>query len=98
MDLLRSVIPTVATTLSLRLCYAVITAIGSSLVMPQAPPGETPAPDVPPLLSILHLVHAAIAALLLAIQFTPFLRPQAIAEQAHPIPRECIAQLLASWR
>ena len=98
MDLLRSVVSTVATTLSLRLCYAVITAIGSSLVLPQAQPGDTPAPDVPPVLSILHLVHAAIAALLLAIQFTPFLRPQAIAEQAHPIARKCLAQFIAGWR
>ena len=98
MDLLRSVISTVATTLSLRLCYAVITAIGSSLVLPQVQPGEAPGPDVPPVPSILHLVHAAIAALLLAIQFTPFLRPQAIAEQDHPIARKCLAQFIAGWR
>jgi hypothetical protein len=98
MDLLRSVVSTVATTLALRLCYAVITAIGSSLALPQVQPGETPGPDVPPVLSILHLVHAAIAALLLAIQFTPFLRPQAIAEQAHPIARKCLDQFIAGWR
>ncbi len=98
MDLLRSIVSTVATTLSLRLCYAVITAVGASLALPQLQPGETPAPDVPPVLSILHLVHAAIAALLLAIQFTPFLRPQAIAEQAHPIARKCLDQFIAGWR
>src|SRR5437899_6914249 len=34
MDVLRSVVSTVATTLSLRLCYALITAVGSSLVIP----------------------------------------------------------------
>jgi hypothetical protein len=39
----------------------------------------------------LHLVHAAIAALLLAIQLTPFLKPQAIAERDHPIARKCLA-------
>ena len=70
-DLLRSVMSTVATTLSLRLCYAVITAIGSSLVLPQIQPARPARPVVPPVPSILHLVHAAIAALLLAIQFTP---------------------------
>ena len=98
MDLLRSVVSTIATTLSLRLCYAVITAIGASLALPQVQPGEAPPPDVPPVLPILHLVHAAIAALLLAIQFTPFLRPQAIAERSHPIARKCLAQFIAGWR
>jgi hypothetical protein len=98
MDLLRSVVSTVATTFSLRLCYAVITAIGSSLALPQVQPGESPGSDVPPVLSILHLVHAAIAALLLAVQFTPFLRPQAIAEQAHPIARKCLDQFIYGWR
>ena len=94
-DLLRSVIYSVATTLSLRLCYAAITAIGSSLVLPQVRPGE---PAVPPVPSILHLVHAAIAALLLAIQFTPFLRPQGSVEQDHPIARKCLSQFIAGWR
>jgi hypothetical protein len=98
MDLMRSVVSTVATTLALRLCYAVITAIGSSLSLPQVPSGRTSAPDVPPVLAILHLVHAAIAALLLAIQFTPFLRPQPIAEQSHPIARKCLDQFIAGWR
>lgn len=92
-DLLRSVISTVATAISLRLCYAVIAAIGSSLVRP----GETLGPQVPPVPSLLHLVHAAIAALLLAIQFTPFLKPQAI-EQDHPIARKCLTQFIAGWR
>ena len=52
---------------------------------------------VPPVPSILHLVHAAIAALLLAIQFTPFLAPQAIS-QDHPIARKCLTQFIAGWR
>ncbi|HTS29053.1 MAG TPA: hypothetical protein VMH81_24445 [Bryobacteraceae bacterium] len=95
-DLSRTVISTVATALALRLCYAVITALGSSLVTPQAPGsaafGTVPVP------SILHLAHAAIAALLLAIQFSPFLRPQAIGEQDHPIARKCLAQFIAGWR
>ena len=51
-----------------------------------------------PVPSILHLAHAAIAALLLAIQFTPFLQPQAIAERDHPIARKCLAQFIAGWR
>lgn len=98
MDLLRSVVSTVATTLSLRLCYAVITVIGSTLVTPQVQPGVPPGLDVPPAPSILHLAHAAIAALLLAIQFSPFLQPQGIPEQDHPIARKCLAQFIAGWR
>jgi hypothetical protein len=98
MDLLRSVISTVATALTLRLCYALITVVGGSVVMPQAQPGQPPGPFVPPVPSILHLAHAGIAALLLAIQFTPFLRPQAIAELDHPIARKCLAQFVAGWR
>lgn len=97
-DLLRPVVSTVATALSLRLCYSVITGIGSAVVTPQAQPGESFGTVVPPVPSILHLVHAAIAALLLAIQFTPFLRPQAIAERDHPIARKCLAQFIAGWR
>jgi hypothetical protein len=97
-DLLRPVLSTVATTLALRLCYSVITVIGSSIVTPQIQPGESPGAAVPPVPSILHLVHAAIAALLLAIQFTPFLEPQAIAERDHPIARKCLAQFIAGWR
>ena len=96
-DVLRSVVSTVATTLSLRLCYAFITAIGASIAIPQVQSGQGGA-GVPPVPSILHLVHAAIAALLLAIQFTPFLRPQTSAEQDHPIARKCLAQFIAGWR
>jgi hypothetical protein len=98
MDVLRSVVSTVATTLSLRLCYSLITAVGSSFVISQAQMVERGVPGVPPVPSILHLVHAAIAALLLAIQFTPFLRPQASAERDHPIARKCLAQFIAGWR
>jgi hypothetical protein len=97
-DLLRSVVSTVATALALRLCYAVITAIGASLVLPPMQPGEPAGPVVPPVPSILHLVHAAIAALLLAVQFTPFLHPQASTESDHPIARKCLAQFIAGWR
>jgi hypothetical protein len=92
-DFLRSLGSTIATALALRLCYAIITSVGSSLVLPQVQPGQTP-----PVPSILHLVHAAIAALLLAIQFTPLLKPQAIAEQDHPIARKCLAQFIAGWQ
>jgi hypothetical protein len=97
-DLWRSVVSTLATTLALRVCYAVITAIGSSFVATHIPFAETPELGVPPVPSILHLVHAAIAALLLAVQFTPFLKPQTIAEREHPIARKCLAQFIAGWR
>ncbi len=97
-DFLRSLLSTVATAVALRLCYALITVAGSSLLLPQMQPREMPGPQVPPVPSILHLVHAAIAALLLAIQFTPFLKPQAIAERDHPIARKCLAQFIAGWK
>ena len=93
-DLGRSVLSTVATALALRFCYTVITAIGSSFVAARAPG----AAGVPPVPSILHLVHAAIAALLLAIQFTPFFQPRAIDDRQHPIARRCLAQFVAGWR
>ncbi len=92
-DLGRSVLSTVATTVALRLCYMLLTAIGASFVSGAAAAGE--APPVP---AILHLAHAAIAALLLAAQFTPFLKPQASAERDHPIARKCLAQFIAGWR
>jgi hypothetical protein len=97
-DLLRSVVSTVATAVSLRLCYAAITMIGSSLVTSPVRPGEQGGVEVPPVPSILHLVHAAIAGLLLAIQFTPFLRPQSIDAEDHPIARKCLAQFIGGWR
>ena len=93
-DVLRSVISSVATALALRLGYALISAIGSSLAIPA---GAVSA-EAPPVPSILHLVHAAVAALLLGIQFTPFLQPQAIASPDHPIARKCLAQFIAGWR
>jgi len=97
-DLLRSILSTIATAISLRLCYAAMAAIGSSLVRTGlVRTGDVPGPQVPPVPAILHLVHAAIAALLLAIQFTPFLKPQAI-ERDHPIARKCLAQFIAGWR
>ena len=97
-DLLRSVLSTVTTTLLLRFCYAVITVIGSSLAIPQVRLGGAPGLNVPPVPSVLHLAHAAIAALLLGIQFTPFLQPQAIAGEGHSIARKCLAQFIAGWR
>ncbi|HEV2444911.1 MAG TPA: hypothetical protein VGS58_03280, partial [Candidatus Sulfopaludibacter sp.] len=81
----------VATTLALRLCYTAIIEIGSSFVAAHGQVG------VPPVPSILHLVHAAIAGLLLAVQFTGFLKPLAIGND-HPIARQCLAQFVAGWR
>ena len=95
--LVHSAVSTVTTTLLLRLSYALIAAIGSSLVFQPALPGVL-GQGVPPVPSVLHLVHAAIAGLLLAIQFTPFLKPQAIGAQDHPIARKCLAQFIAGWR
>ena len=92
--LLHSVVSTVTTTLLLRLSYAVIAAVGSTLVFRQA--GETA--GVPPVPAVLHLVQAAIAGLLLAIQFTGFLRPQASEADNHPIARKCLSQFIAGWR
>lgn len=97
-DLLRSIISTAATAVSLRLCYAAITVIGSALVLPQTRLAEAPAEEIPPVLAILHLVHAAVAALLLGIQFSPFLKPQASTAPDHPIARRCLAQFIAGWR
>jgi len=97
-DLGRSVVSTITTTVVLRLCYAAITVIGATFVTsapsyePAANPGSSP---VPP---ILHLVHAAIAALLLAVQFTPFLQPHRIDARTHPIAQRCLAQFIAGWR
>ncbi|HLY18263.1 MAG TPA: hypothetical protein VKR61_13615 [Bryobacteraceae bacterium] len=97
-DLLRSVISTVATALVLRLCYAGIMVMGSALVNPPVQPGGASDAGSSPIPSILHLVHAAIAALLLGIQFTPFFKPQEITERDHPIARKCLAQFIAGWR
>lgn len=96
-DVGQPLLSTVATALILRLSYAAITAVGSALVTPQdfsidAAQAGLPAP------SILHLVHAAIAALLLAIQFTPFLKPQTSAAAEHPIAHRCLEQFIAGWR
>lgn len=95
-DLARSVLSTAATTIALRVCYALITAIGSSFVASRGVLEGTP--GVPPVPSILHLVHAAIAGLLLAVQFTPFFQPRAIDAREHPIARQCLSQFMAGWR
>jgi hypothetical protein len=97
-DLLRSALTTVATTLLLRICYSLLTAIGASLLVSGAQPGGAQIGILPPVPPILHLVQAAIAALLLAVQFTPFLNPQVIAERSHPIARKSLAQFIAGWR
>jgi hypothetical protein len=90
-DLLRSVISTVATTVALRLGYLLLAAAGATFV---AGAGAT-APGAP---AVLHLVHASVAALLLAIQFTTFLKPQTIDGREHPIAHKCLAQFVAGWR
>jgi hypothetical protein len=90
-DIFVSVISTVATTLVLRVTYALLTVLGGTFVAASG----TIVPTVPP---ILHLVHAAIAALLLAVQFTGFLKPQPIAAMEHPIARKCLAQFIGGWR
>jgi len=90
-DVLRSVISTLATTVALRLGYALLTAIGATFV---AAPGAM----VPSAPAVLHLVHAAIAGLLLAVQFTGFLKPQAISAREHPIAHKCLAQFITGWR
>ena len=90
-DVLRSVISTLATTVALRLGYTLLAAAGATFV---GAPGTT-APGAP---AVLHLVHAAIAGLLLAVQFTGFLKPQATAAAEHPIARKCMAQFIAGWR
>jgi hypothetical protein len=97
-DLLRSALTTVATTLLLRICYSLLTAIGASLLVPGVQLGGAQIGILPPVPPILHLVQAAIAALLLAVQFTPFLNPQVIAERGHPIARKSLAQFIAGWR
>jgi hypothetical protein len=95
-DVLGSVLSTVATTLVLRLCYTLITAIGASFL--GAAPSSFHGGVTQPVPSILHLVHAVIAALLLAIQFTPFLAPQSISAEGHYIARRCLGQFIAGWR
>lgn len=97
-DLGRSVLSTITTTVVLRLCYAAITVIGATLVTgapSSGPPANPASSPVPP---ILHLVHAAIAALLLAVQFTPFLQPHRIDARTHPIAQRCLNQFIAGWR
>ncbi len=91
-EIARSVLSTLATTIALRLGYVLLAAAGATFIV--NPGSATPA-GAPPLL---HLVHAAIAGLLLAIQFTPFLEPQPVDGRAHPIARKCLAQFIAGWR
>jgi len=90
-DVFRSVLSTIATTVSLRLCYTLLAAAGATfVVVPGGASAGAPA--------VLHLVHAAVAALLLGIQFTAFLKPQSIAASEHPIASKCMAQFIAGWR
>jgi hypothetical protein len=88
-EILRSALTTLATTIALRLGYVVLAAAGATFVTGSITPGAP---------ALLHLVHAAIAALLLAVQFTGFLKPQTIDGRAHPIARKCLAQFIAGWR
>jgi hypothetical protein len=90
-DVFRSVLSTVATTVALRLGYAAVAAVGGAFAI-------SPGAPVPAAPAVLHLVHAAIAALLLAAQFTGFFRPQPISAAEHPIARKCLAQFIAGWR
>lgn len=90
-DVLRSVISTIATTIALRLSYMLLTAAGATFV---PAPGSS-AQAAP---AVLHLVHAAVAALLLGIQFTGLFKPQIIAANEHPIAHKCLAQFIAGWR
>jgi len=90
-DVLRSVVSTVATTVALRLCYLLLAAAGATFVAGQG----AAAPGAP---AVLHLVHAAVAALLLGIQFTGFLKPQGIAAREHPIAAKCLTQFISGWR
>jgi hypothetical protein len=90
-DILRSVLSTIATTVALRLSYTLLAAAGATFA---AGPGAA-GTSAPP---VLHLVHAAVAALLLGIQFTGLLKPQTIGEQEHPIARRCLTQFIWGWR
>ncbi len=90
-DVFRSVISTIATTVALRLCYLLLAAAGATFVARQ---GAT-APGAP---AVLHLVQAAVAGLLLGIQFTGILKPQTIGAREHPIARKCLAQFISGWR
>jgi hypothetical protein len=67
-----------------------LAAAGATFVVA---PGAA-APGAP---AVLHLVHAAVAALLLGIQFTALFKPQTIARE-HPIARKCLAQFITGWR
>ncbi|HKE25659.1 MAG TPA: hypothetical protein VKB88_25045 [Bryobacteraceae bacterium] len=90
-DVLRSVVSTLATTVALRLGYTALAAAGATFA---SAPGAA-APGAP---AVLHLVHAAIAGLLLAVQFTGFFQPQTISAREHPIASQCLAQFIAGWR
>jgi len=94
--LLRPAISSFATALAGSVAYAVIKNIGSSLGVPQTRSVVAPALQTVP--AILHQVQAAIVALLLGLQFTPFLRPQRVSGEAHPIAQRCLAQFIRGWR
>ena len=68
-----------------------LAAAGATFVARQ---GAT-APGAP---AVLHLVQAAVAGLLLGIQFTGILKPQTIGAREHPIARKCLAQFISGWR
>lgn len=93
--LLRPAVSSFATALAGSLSYAVIKNVGSSLGIAGT---AAPAPLLQPVPPILHEAHAAIAALLLGLQFTPFLRPQTIAEESHTIASKCLTQFIKGWR
>lgn len=90
-DIFRSVISTIATTVALRLSYTLLAAAGATFVAGQ----RAASPGAP---AVLHLVQAAVAGLLLGIQFTGILKPQTIGAREHPIARQCLAQFISGWR
>jgi len=91
-DVFRSVVTTIATTIVLRLCFTLLEAAGSTFAPVMDAPHSAGAS------ALLHLVHAAVAALLLGIQFTGILKPQKISAAQHPIAARCLAQFVTGWQ
>jgi len=95
LSVIRPAATSLATALAGSLSYALIKNLGSSLGISRAALPAAPAMPVP---SLLHEMHAAIAALLLGLQFTPLLRPQDISADTHPIASRCLVQFIKGWR
>jgi len=95
LSVVRPAVTSLATALAGSLSYAVVKNLGSSLGISG---GSLPPASTLPVPSLLHEVHAAIAALLLGLQFTPLLRPARISADTHPIAGRCLAQFIKGWR